>query len=109
MEGWLEGNIVITPEQEAECAEMTDQVNEVNEDLKKKDFIEDRALNVMQEMLEMQQRLDADNAGVTIKVKVPPRQPEAIMQEAEQLQARFVELQEEFNLWQAMQPVETAH
>ena len=63
----------------------------------------------MQEMLEMQQRMDAVNAGVVIKAKVGPRPPEAIMDEARQLHDRLEELQAEFAKWQKLQPVETAH
>ena len=82
---------------------------DVNND-DKNDFLEERALDQMQEMLEMQQRLDSVQAGVTVKVASPePRPPEAIMQEAQQLNDRLAELNVEFAAWQALQPVETAH
>ena len=75
----------------------------------KSDFLEERALDQMEEMLELQQRLDSVQAGVTVKVKVGPREPELIMQEAKQLQARLAELQVEFSEWESLQPVEVAH
>ncbi len=59
------------------------------------------------EIEELQERLD--NTDVDMLVTMQPREPEAIMKEARQLNDRLNELKFELSAWQALQPKETAH
>lgn len=98
-----------TDEQEAECQKIIDDCKAIDEELDRMTYLEERAQDVVLDMMEMQARLDAVNAGVQVVIKPAPRQPELILQEARQLNHRLLELQAEFAEWQSRQPKITAH
>ena len=83
--------------------------NEINSEISEMDRTEQTATDMVNSIADMQQRLDAAGLDVEVKVNVPPRCPQLIMQEAEELKERLTALQAELFQWQAMQPVETAH